>query len=580
MNKTNNYIVLARKYRPSKLSEIIGQDETCKIIEGSIKLNRTAHAFLFSGTRGVGKTTLARILAKIVNCKNLEKEIVEPCGNCENCKSIENGNNMDVVEIDAASRTGVSDVREIIDNVNYKPVTSKKKIFIIDEVHMLSKAAFNALLKTLEEPPPDVIFIFATTETDKIPLTIISRCQQFQLKRVDTEVISKYLKIITEKECVKIDIQGFNLIAQAAEGSVRDALSILDNVLTRGNPIKIETIRDVLGLSDNNLTLELFMSLLDGDVRKSFDIFEDLYKKGISIKMLSQKLMDMTYHTMRIKIKLDEKNNILDSKTLDTLKSASEKYPIDFLTRFWELMQKYINEIQRCFDEKQFFEVSIMRLCYVNLIPTPFELLEESNKEKFEHKNVNETNFKKNESTPTELRTNISNEYKKNNNQNNLAVKSEIQTVENIEIDSKDKAELNSMLKFKSLIDQIEDQSEMMVSYHLKNSFKLVRLTENENVREIELENVSNNNDVKKILWNASKLLNKVTKERWIISLSVRKGLKTVKEYEEEIELQEIMKVKKIDFVKKILEIIPSSEIVSVRELDNTKISKKRENYE
>jgi len=372
MTETNNYIVLARKYRPKKLSQIIGQEEICKVIEGSVKLDRIAHAFLFSGTRGVGKTTLARILAKIVNCINLKLETVEPCENCKNCHSIDSGNNIDVVEIDAASKTGVSDVREIIDNVNYKPISAKKKIFIIDEVHMLSKAAFNALLKTLEEPPNDVIFIFATTETEKIPLTILSRCQQFQLIRVDLDEISKFLKEIALKEGFEIEDEGCNLISQSSEGSVRDALSILDNVLTRGNPVDSKKIRSVLGLSDNNLSINLFRSLLIGDVKLSFETFENLYNKGASIRILCQTLMSFTYHSMRIKSGIDDKNSILDSKSFEMIKSISNEYEMDFLVRFWELIQKYINEINRCFDEKQCFEMMIMRLCYVSLIPTPF----------------------------------------------------------------------------------------------------------------------------------------------------------------------------------------------------------------
>ena len=310
MNDKRDYIVLARKYRPKRLSEIIGQNEICKVIEGSIKLNRIAHAFLFSGTRGVGKTTLARILSKIVNCLELSNDVVEPCGKCKNCISIDLDNNMDVVEIDAASRTGVSDVREIIDNINYKPVAAKKKIFIIDEVHMLSKAAFNALLKTLEEPPKDVIFIFATTETEKIPLTILSRCQRFQLKRVDIGIISKFLFEISEKEGFKIDTECCNVISQASEGSVRDALSILDNVLTRGNPIKIEVVRSVLGLSDTSQVLRLFHSLFEGDVKVSLEIFENLYKQGVSIHMLSQTLMKLAYHSMRLKVDIDSERDL------------------------------------------------------------------------------------------------------------------------------------------------------------------------------------------------------------------------------------------------------------------------------
>ncbi len=565
MTETNNYIVLARKYRPKKLSQIIGQEEICKVIEGSVKLDRIAHAYLFSGTRGVGKTTLARILAKIVNCINLKTETVEPCESCKNCHSIDSGNNIDVVEIDAASKTGVSDVREIIDNVNYKPISAKKKIFIIDEVHMLSKAAFNALLKTLEEPPNDVIFIFATTETDKIPLTILSRCQQFQLKRVDLDEITKFLKKISLKEGFEIGDEGCSLISQSSEGSVRDALSILDNVLTRGNPIDSKKIRAVLGLSDNNLSINLFRSLLMGDVKLSFETFENLYNKGVSIKILSQTLMGFTYHSMRIKSGIDDKSSILDSKSFEIIKSISNEYEMDFLVRFWELIQKYINEINRCFDEKQCFEMIIMRLCYVSLIPTPFELLRDKEL-------VNKIGVRKDIKFPS----NVPNEYEKKNFE---IADSQVQTVNNLAIDKKPKTvtendnqkseKKSNLSKFKSIVDKIEMNSEMQIAYHLKNSFRLVSLTYNKNVKEIELECISNNKGSRKILWQASKHINEITNERWIISLSTKKGIMSLKEYQEELKREKINEIKKDSFVKKILEIIPSSEIVSIKEIEN-----------
>ncbi len=564
MTDTKNYIVLARKYRPKKLSEIIGQEETCKIIEGSVKLGRLAHAFLFSGTRGVGKTTLARILSKIVNCSNLNLEKIEACGNCENCISIDSDSNMDVVEIDAASRTGVSDVREIIDNVNYKPVSAKKKIFIIDEVHMLSKAAFNALLKTLEEPPPDVIFIFATTETEKIPLTILSRCQKFQLKRISTDKISDFLLKISKEESFQISREGCDLISQSSEGSVRDALSILDNVLTRGNPVSEDVIRGVLGLSDNNLVLKLFKALCTGDVKNSLDLFEDLYDKGVSIQMLGQSLLKLVYHSVRLKIKVDQDSPVIDSKTLSFLKEISNKYEMDFLIRFWELMQKYIDEINKYFDEKQCFEMIIMRLCYVSLIPTPFELLSKENKGDVKNNDKEVVNLKQ-ELDNSELRSSSNKKLKKSFT-NNLA--EEVRAIKNP--DSVKKNNKSQLLKFKLLVEEIEKKSEMLISHHLKNSFRLVRLEENKNIKEIELQNISDNPDAKKILWKATNLLNKITNDRWMFSLSTTKGLKTLMEFEIELEKEKIEEIKKNNFVKKILEIIPSSEVISVKEIDKS----------
>ena len=575
MTEKRNYIVLARKYRPTKLSQIIGQDETCKIIESSIKLERIAHAFLFSGTRGVGKTTLARILAKIVNCMNLSDKTFEPCGNCLNCNSIDKGSNIDVIEIDAASKTGVSDVREIIDNVNYKPVSAKKKIFIIDEVHMLSKAAFNALLKTLEEPPSDVIFIFATTETEKIPLTILSRCQRFQLRRVDSDEISSFLERVAKKEGFKIGKEECDLISQSSEGSVRDALSILDNVLTMGNPIDIVKVRTALGLSDNNLCINLVKSLFMGDVKVSFEIFDNLYKKGASIKILCQSLMDFTYHSMRIKSGVDNKDSIIDSKKFEAVKFISQTYEMDYMIRFWELLQKYVNEVDKCFDEKQCFEMMIMRLCYVSLIPTPFELLKEKeSKKQLKEIQINETS--------SNLKPKSNEESFKNNDLtvqsvNNLAVDkvSKTKPVENLKINI-DKN--NSLSRFKNIVDRIEMSSEMQISYHLRNSFKLVSLTNNKNFKEIELESISDGQDSKKILWKASKLINEITKQRWIITLSSKKGIKSLKEFDDEIEKKKIDEIKKDSYVKKILEIIPSSEIVSVEQLEILKIKKKEPN--
>ena len=371
----NEYIVLARKYRPKKFSDIIGQDEVCSVIEGAIKLNRVAHAFLFSGTRGIGKTTIARILAKTLNCENLDLKNPEPCGKCKNCISIDNDSNIDVVEIDAASRTGVADVREIIENINYKPVDAKKKIFIIDEVHMLSKAAFNALLKTLEEPPLDVVFIFATTETEKVPVTILSRCQRFVLRRVDLNMITDHLINIAKKEGYTLDKESAQIISICSEGSMRDSLSILDNVLARNKKISPELVRNVIGLTDNTQALDLFESLCNGEVKLSLEKFQELYEKGISIDELAKSLMKLTYNLALIKSKFENSYDLFDSKSIDRLKKLSEKFEMDFLTRFWEVMQRYLNELSDTFDEKQCFEMAIMRMCYISLIPTPFEAL-------------------------------------------------------------------------------------------------------------------------------------------------------------------------------------------------------------
>ena len=562
--KNKSYKVLARKYRPKKLSEIIGQDEICKIIKGSMKLNRLPHAFLFSGTRGVGKTTIARIISKIVNCEKIDPSNPEPCGVCSSCISITKEKNMDVVEIDAASRTGVADVREIIENLGYKSVEVKKKIYIIDEVHMLSKAAFNALLKTLEEPPDDVIFIFATTETDKIPVTIMSRCQKFELRRIDTLVLSDFLIEVSKKEDIELGEESALLISQASEGSVRDALSILDNVLSRGNPILLETVKEVLGLADNNLVSDLFEFLCEGNIKKALLKFEEIYKKGASLDILAKMLMNICFHTMKLKNGLDKKTLLLDSGTLERVEIISNKYQVVFLTRFWELLQKYVNELQSSFDEKQCFEMIIMRLCYVSLLPTPFEALQEISKNK-DINNNNELTNKVGSQNRDITSKNIE-------NKDNLARNLNVQPNKSSSLDIKS---FDSQIKkFKALTNLIELESEMQIAYHLRNSFKLnslVEINSDKKIGEIQLEAINKKLDSKNILWNATKIIERKTGKRWIFSLSSKKGIKSIVEYDEEKNAEVIEEIKKNEIIKKILEIIPSSEIVSIRKLNQKK---------
>ena len=562
--KNKSYKVLARKYRPKKLSEIIGQDEICKIIKGSMKLNRLPHAFLFSGTRGVGKTTIARIISKIVNCEKIDLSNPEPCGVCTSCISITKEKNMDVVEIDAASRTGVADVREIIENLGYKSVEVKKKIYIIDEVHMLSKAAFNALLKTLEEPPDDVIFIFATTETDKIPVTIMSRCQKFELRRIDTLVLSDFLIEVSKKEDIQLGEESALLISQASEGSVRDALSILDNVLSRGNPILLETVKEVLGLADNNLVSDLFEFLCEGNIKKALLKFEEIYKKGASLDILAKMLMNICFHTMKLKSGLDKKTLLLDSGTLERVEIISNKYQVVFLTRFWELLQKYVNELQSSFDEKQCFEMIIMRLCYVSLLPTPFEALQEISKNK-DINNNNELTNKVGSQNRDITSKNIE-------NKDNLARNLNVQPNKSSSLDIKS---FDSQIKkFKALTNLIELESEMQIAYHLRNSFKLnslVEINSDKKIGEIQLEAINKKLDSKNILWNATKIIERKTGKRWIFSLSSKKGIKSIVEYDEEKNAEVIEAIKKNEIIKKILEIIPSSEIVSIRKLNQKK---------
>ena len=563
MSNNNNYIVLARKYRPKNLKDVIGQEDICSVIEGSIKLNRVAHAFLFSGTRGVGKTTLARILAKILNCEKLEVENIEACHKCANCISIENESNMDVIEIDAASRTGVADVREIIENINYKPVSSKKKIFIIDEVHMLSKAAFNALLKTLEEPPTDVTFIFATTETEKIPVTVLSRCQHFSLQRVSLELIAKHLIQVSKLEGYELDFEASKLVAQCSEGSMRDALSILENVFAKGEKINISIVREVLGISDLSAVIMLFENLCKGDVNLSFDCFEKLYSQGVSIDQLAKSLMSLAYNLSLVKSGIKNTSEFFDEQSSKKLEDISKNFEMDFIIRFWELMQKYVNELTDVFNEKQCFEMIIMRLCYASLLPTPFEVIK---------KKSDIQSLKKN----GEILEDNKLDQSKNMNLNSSVdgvINDNLARKKNIPKESTENNKEVELKKFAEIVSLIEKQSEMLVAYHLKNSFRLVSFSEPKSqtsVGNIELQSINDNHESKKILWSASKTLEFITKKRWILTISNKIGLKSLQEVEDEKKNKNIEKLKNEKLIKKILEIIPSSEVISVKPIKKT----------
>ena len=558
MSNNNNYIVLARKYRPKNLKDVIGQEDICSVIEGSIKLNRVAHAFLFSGTRGVGKTTLARILAKILNCEKLEVENIEACHKCANCISIENESNMDVIEIDAASRTGVADVREIIENINYKPVSSKKKIFIIDEVHMLSKAAFNALLKTLEEPPTDVTFIFATTETEKIPVTVLSRCQHFSLQRVSLELIAKHLIQVSKLEGYELDFEASKLIAQCSEGSMRDALSILENVFAKGEKVNISIVREVLGISDLSAVIMLFENLCKGDVNLSFDCFEKLYSQGVSIDQLAKSLMSLAYNLSLVKSGIKNTSEFFDEQSSKKLEDISKNFEMDFIIRFWELMQKYVNELTDVFNEKQCFEMIIMRLCYASLLPTPFEVIK---------KKSDIQSLKKNGEILEDNKLDQSKSMNLNSSADGV-LSDNLARKKNIPKESTENNKEVELKKFAEIVSLIEKQSEMLVAYHLKNSFRLVSFSEPKSqtsVGNIELQSINDNHESKKILWSASKTLEFITKKRWILTISSKKGLKSLQEVEDEKKNQIIEKIKNEKLIKKILEIIPSSEVISVK---------------
>ncbi len=380
-NGSNQYRVLARRYRPKTFKDLIGQDAMVRILSNSFELNRVAHAFLFNGVRGVGKTTTARIVSKGLNCIKNEKPTIDPCGECESCIAAKNDRHVDIIEIDAASHTGVDDMRELTEGVRYKPSVGRYRIYIIDEVHMLSTAAFNALLKTLEEPPEHTKFIFCTTEIRKIPVTVLSRCQKFDLRRVSNVELVKHLKNIAENEKVLIDVESLNLIVRSSDGSVRDALSLLDQAISISkHDIKEESVKTMLGLSDKSKVWDLFDSLMEGNSLNVINNFESLLNAGSDPILLIEELMVVCHNVTRaIAIpSLDASQNMSEFEAKRALKSATN-LNIPSVTKCWQLLLKGHSEIQATYSVKEATEMILLRITYAANLPDLKNLIEQSN---------------------------------------------------------------------------------------------------------------------------------------------------------------------------------------------------------
>ena len=371
---SSGYRVLARKYRPSSFTELVGQDWMVQTLKNSIISGRIAHAFMLTGVRGVGKTTTARIIAKALNCVRSDgngQETADPCGVCEPCKAISEDRHIDVIEMDAASRTGVDDIRELIDGVRYRPSGGRFKIYIIDEVHMLSKNAFNALLKTLEEPPEHVKFIFATTEIRKVPITVLSRCQRFDLKRISVESLNAHLQIIAKKEKIKTDTIALQLISHAADGSVRDGLSLLDQAISLSDGNLTGTIvQSMLGLVDRSNIYGLYESLMKGEVKIALETFSSMYENGADPVMVLDDLLDVTYWVTRIKID----PNISKTEFVPEIEQLrgehlANKLEMPTLTRNWQLILKGLKETSNAPAPRQAAEMVLVRLAYAADLP-------------------------------------------------------------------------------------------------------------------------------------------------------------------------------------------------------------------
>jgi len=557
MNGDNKYKVLARKYRPQKFADLVGQDSLVEILSNAISSDRIAHAYILTGVRGVGKTTTARLIAMSINCNTRLGKNFEPCGECESCQSIKSDNNMDVIEMDAASNTGVDDIREIIDNVKYKPVISKYKIFIIDEVHMLSKSAFNALLKTLEEPPEHVKFIFATTEVKKIPITVLSRCQRFDLHRIDNKTLSEHLLKISNLEKINIHKDAISTIVRVSDGSVRDSLSLLDQAITnQEKEINEKLIMNMLGLADREKIFNLLEQILVGNANQAIQIYNELYDLGADVTMIFDEMLNIIHLITQFKISPNLKNDIY---VPDLEKSKAEGFAsnlsLNNINIIWQILFKGYQELQNEIHLHQHGEMIILRLIYFNDGSDPNDSIK--NLDYAKTKNTNNI-----ENKPVE-KINIEDKVL-NFERNNKEVNPNNQTKENN----------NSIKNYREFVAFFFKNREGIFHTKLYNDVTLISFKEGEVV--LNIDNISDKNFLRSI----SKLISTWTGRIWNISSSTSNIGKSLREEDIINQQKEIEIMKNNPNIKKILNTFPGSIIHSISELaefDNSKEIIKKE---
>ena len=554
--------ILALKYRPQDFKDLIGQEVMSQTITNAIKLGKTPNAYLLTGIRGVGKTTTARLIAKALNCtKNFADG--EKCTTEENChcKEIVNSNHMDVLEMDAASKTGIDDVRELIENSKYSPTSAKFKIFIIDEVHMLSKQAFNGLLKTLEEPPPSLKFILATTEVRKIPVTILSRCQRFDLKRVNVDKLCSHLKNISKKESGKISDEAIKLIARTSEGSVRDAISLLDRALisqpTNGkDSIQEENVREMLGLADRTKIISLFKEILTGNERESLALLNEFINNGVDAKNFLNDILEVLYlFSRKINLGSIDKDMSISEEEIKMVDEYSKNIDMYDIGLFWQLTIKTIDDLKILGNENLALEMYIMQLIHLKNIETKKEAITKNfeNKSDLKQKNLIGENLK-DENLENNLVSPVKNQLKntdqiKDNPLKNLSPGTEKSKIE--------------ILSFQDLINKANLEKEVELKFDLERNVKLVSF--NKGKIDIGFNEKLNQNFIK----NLTEKLLLWTGERWIISLSKNFNAKSI--YEKNIEKKSsyFEQFEKTEFANKIKEAFPDAKLEDIKEEDN-----------
>ena len=541
----NNSKVLALKYRPQSFDDLIGQEVVVETITNSIKANKVPNAYLFTGIRGIGKTTTARIVAKALNCSNGIENLCKE-NLCENCEAITNSSHIDVLEMDAASKTGVDDVRDLIEFSRYGPTSAKYKIFIIDEVHMLSKQAFNALLKTLEEPPEYLKFIFATTEIKKIPITVVSRCQRFDLSRIKSTELFEFIKKIKDKENGKVSDDALKLIIKISEGSVRDALSLLDRALLSlddNTELDLNAAQKIFGYFDKSQLIDLFQLILNGEENKVINIYRKIYDQGVEPKVFINDFLELLYYFKNINsLTLESTNFSLNDEEFTRIKDISSQVDTEVLILFWQFAISSLEELDIVSNQHLSIEMFLIRLMHLSSIKS----------KKTPDLNMDESL----ESAAVPKQTDIENVTQAIDQIKNIAQEKKIKPEIETEIKAIDKSLINS---FNDLLDACSEKKEIKLKYELEKNVNLVKFERNR------IEISFNDNLDKDFVKDLSAKLFEWTSERWIITFSKSKGEMSIKEKQKNKREELINEVKNSEIYKTIIEKFPDAELTDVK---------------
>ena len=546
-----SYKVLARKYRPQNFDDLMGQDVMVQTLKNAFKIDRIAHAYMLTGVRGIGKTTTARLLARALNYKTdlIDKPNIEMSETGYHCLEIMESRHIDVIEMDAASRTGIADIREIIDSINYSPSSARFKIYIIDEIHMLSKAAFNGLLKTLEEPPSHVKFIFATTEVQKVPLTILSRCQRFDLRRFDNDLVRSLLLKVCSKENVKIDDSVIGLISRASGGSARDSLSLLDQAIAlseNDEALSEDLIRKMLGLSDQGRIIDLFEYISSGDVEAALGEIRDQVDIGVDPSNLIEALGDLVHEMTRHKVTQENEDNLsLGPENIVRLKNIIENESVKSLSRYWQMILKAANEIKNFSKPLSALEMAVIRMCYISDLPTPDEIIK-----KIESKDI----------SPAEKKT------LKSKSKSSVSMISGSSEIKELDESLAEEVLTKRIPKdFHEIIQLARIHKDVKMQYELENNVSLVSFEK----EKIEINILKGSESIASDL---SKKLFEWTEKKWIVLVSSSQGEKTINQEREESDLLIRSNIEKHPIYKATVEEFKNTSIKLIEEIPKLSI--------